>query len=61
MKGWVGLRGLAYSGRFTDINGHGYLSAEGPVQTSRPKSSLVRDRRSTTELNRQQGLGHVIL
>jgi len=41
---------LAYSGRFTDING--FLSAAGPVHAS--ESSPVRDRRSTTELHRQQ-------
>ena len=36
---------LTYSGRFTHING--YPSAAGPVQAR--ESSLVRDRRSTTE------------
>ena len=36
---------LTYSGWFTHING--YPSAAGPVQTT--ESSLVRDRRSTTE------------
>jgi len=41
---------LAYSGRFTHING--YTSAAGPVQAS--ESSPVRNRRSTTELHRQQ-------
>jgi len=39
---------LAYSGRFTHING--YPSAAGPVEAS--ESSPVRDRRSTTELHR---------
>ena len=41
---------LAYSGRFTHING--YPSAAGPVQTS--ESSPVRDRCSTTEPLNQQ-------
>jgi len=45
MKGWVGLVGWLYSGRFTHING--YPSAAGPVQSR--ESSPVRDRRSTTE------------
>jgi len=45
MKGWVGLVGLTYSGRFTHISGH-------PPATGRSKdreSSLARDRRSTSE------------
>ena len=39
---------MAYSGRFTDING--CPSAAGQVQAR--ESSLVRDRRSTIELRR---------
>jgi len=44
---WPGW--LAYSGRFTHVNG--YPSAASPVQAS--ESSPIRDRRSTTELHRQ--------
>ena len=51
MKGWVSLVGWPTAdGLPIFING--YLSAAGPVQAG--ESSPVRDRRSTTELHRQQ-------